>query len=220
MGGGHHGCQHPAPRKPAALRAPPRRTPTSPWTPRVLRRPSCGPPEPPALAKNRGSGGAQNHSASRQEVQSLPPSCPRSRWVVATTMALGISVVLNVLLLTLYLRPSTNETAAAAEEPTRASRSLTLYNEAHGKCAEARGQRLTAAPCRPDAPEQRFRWAPVRAAAERDRRGAVRDRDPSAQHGPRGARAVRGGRQPAEAGRCRAGGLLALAGHELYFNYG
>ncbi|XP_068779147.1 macrophage mannose receptor 1-like isoform X2 [Struthio camelus] len=161
-------------------------------------------PEPPALAKSCGSSVARHRSTSRRGIRALPPSCSGSRQVLATTVALSVSVVLNVLLLTLHLRPT--------------SRSFSLYNEAHAKCAEARGQRLTAAPCRPGVPEQLFQWVP----GGRLRSGAPAGLCVTA---PRALNLVLVGLEPCGAPgtlqrwECRAGGLLALAGHELYFNY-
>ncbi|XP_067170827.1 macrophage mannose receptor 1-like [Apteryx mantelli] len=175
--------------------------------------------EPPTLAKSCGSGRAQHHGASSWGRQALPSGSPGSRWVLAITVALGVSVVLNMLLLALYLQPSTNETAVAVQEPTGASCSFLLYNKAHAKCAEARGQQLTVTACRPGAPEQRFQWAAG---------GRLRSGGPG---GPCVAAARAAELSPVELRpcgapgalqrwECRADGLLVLAGHELHFNYG
>ncbi|XP_064355437.1 macrophage mannose receptor 1-like isoform X2 [Dromaius novaehollandiae] len=162
-------------------------------------------PEAPALAKSHGSSRAQHRGTSSPGGRALPPGCPGSRRVLAIAVALGISVALNVLLLTLHMRPT--------------SLSFALYNEAHAKCAEARGQQLTAAPCRLGAPEQRFQWEP---------QGRLRSGGPGgpcvtvAQPLDRILVGLKPCGAPGTLQRWErhAGGLLALAGHELYFNYG
>lgn len=85
-------------------------------------------------------------------------------------------------------------------------------------CVEARGQQLTAAPCRPEAAAQRFQWLPGKRLWNAERRRCV-----TAAAG-RNLSVVElrpcredGGLQRWE---CGDGGLLALAGMRLYFNYG
>lgn len=100
-----------------------------------------------------------------------------------------------------------------------ASAPFLLYNEAHNKCVEARGQQLTAATCRPEAAAQRFQWLPGdRLQSTAGSRSCVT--------AARGQNLSTVWLQPCrEDGRlqrweCRDGALLALAGHDLYFNYG
>lgn len=100
-----------------------------------------------------------------------------------------------------------------------ASAPFLLYNEAHKKCVEARGRQLTAAPCRPEAEGQRFQWLPgdrLRSAggsrscvtAARDQNLSTVWLEPCREDGR------------LQRWECRDGTLLALAGHDLYFNYG
>ncbi|XP_068520568.1 macrophage mannose receptor 1-like isoform X2 [Anas acuta] len=153
------------------------------------------------------------------------PCCSQERLVLVGAVALGVSVLLNVLLLALGSRRITALTVALDEAetvkqpPNVASAPFLLYNEAHNKCVEARGRQLTAAPCRPQAEGQRFQWLPGErlrsAGGSRSCVTAAKERNLSTVW-----------LQPCrEDGRlqrweCRDGTLLALAGHDLYFNYG
>lgn len=93
-----------------------------------------------------------------------------------------------------------------------------LYNEDHRKCVEANGQQLTATTCRPEAAAQRFQWLPGGRL-----RGWGSQRCVTA---PRAQNLVLLRLEPCRDGNelqrweCRGGGLLALAGYNLYFNYG
>ncbi|XP_065715355.1 macrophage mannose receptor 1-like isoform X1 [Patagioenas fasciata] len=162
--------------------------------------------------------------APRTPVSPRHVRCSRSWLLLVTLVALGVSVLLNVTVLVGGLRHVAALTAAleaekAKEPPSAASSSFQLYNEAQSVCVEASGQLLTASPCRPQAPSQRFRWLPggrlqswgtqrCVTATRSQNLALVRlepCRDPAA---------------PLQRWECRAGGLLALAGNELFFNYG
>lgn len=99
-----------------------------------------------------------------------------------------------------------------------ASRSFLLYNEDHRKCVEASGQQLTATACRPEAAAQRFQWldggrlwvwgSQRCVTATRRQNLALVRLEPCRDDGT------------LQRWECRDGGLLALAGYDLYFNYG
>lgn len=93
-----------------------------------------------------------------------------------------------------------------------------MYNQHHRKCVVAKGHQLTAAACQPAEGAQRFQWLQggrLRGWASQCCVTALQKQNLSAvklepcREGD--------GRQSWE---CRGGGLLALAGHDLYFNYG
>lgn len=99
-----------------------------------------------------------------------------------------------------------------------ASCSFLLYNEDHRKCVEARGQQLMVTTCQPDATAQRFQWLQ-----------GGRLRGWGSQHcitATRGQSWAVVGLEPCrddselQRWECRDGGLLALVGYDLYFNYG
>lgn len=98
------------------------------------------------------------------------------------------------------------------------SQSFLLYNEAHGMCVEAKGQELTVTTCQPAAAAQRFQWLQGGRLW-----GWGSQRCITATHGQNLA-LVR--LEPCrdddtlQRWECRDGGLLALAGYSLYFNYG
>ncbi|XP_075581320.1 C-type lectin domain family 17, member A-like isoform X3 [Pelecanus crispus] len=139
-------------------------------------------PDPPgtAWARARASSAGQNHTAvkagatrlcpNRGPVVTHPPSpasgcCSREKLVLVGTVALGVSVLLNVLFLAAGLQHIAALTAAleaekAKELPNMASQSFLLYNEDHRKCVEARGQQLTVTACQPKAAAQQFQWLP------------------------------------------------------------
>lgn len=85
-------------------------------------------------------------------------------------------------------------------------------------CVEARGRQLTASPCLPESAAQRFQWLPGMRLWNAERRLCV-----TAAAGQNLSVVML---QPCrEDGRlqrweCGGGGLLALAGQRLYFNYG
>ncbi|XP_025001546.3 macrophage mannose receptor 1-like isoform X2 [Gallus gallus] len=175
------------------------------------------PLDPPITAPSRKHSPDPPVSPARQ-------SCPQDRLLLVGAVALGVSVLLNVFLLSLGTRQISALTAALeeAEKPqpnsNMTSRSFLLYNRAHNMCVEARGQQLTAAPCRPEAAAQRFQWLPGKRLWNAERRRCV-----TAAAG-RNLSVVElrpcredGGLQRWE---CGDGGLLALAGMRLYFNYG
>ncbi|XP_074710851.1 macrophage mannose receptor 1-like isoform X1 [Strix uralensis] len=160
-------------------------------------------------------------------VTHTPPSesgcCSREKLVLVGTVALGVSVLMNILFLAVGSRHVAALTEALEAEKEKkllnvASRSFLLYNEAHRLCIEASGQRLTATTCQPELAAQRFQWSPG---------GQLR-----AWESQRCVTATRGQnlalvrleecREDGQLQRweCHAGGLLALRGYELYFNYG
>ncbi|XP_075581318.1 macrophage mannose receptor 1-like isoform X2 [Pelecanus crispus] len=155
-----------------------------------------------------------------------PPAsgcCSREKLVLVGTVALGVSVLLNVLFLAAGLQHIAALTAAleaekAKELPNMASQSFLLYNEDHRKCVEARGQQLTVTACQPKAAAQQFQWLP-----------GGRLQGWGSQHcitAARGQNLAFVRLEPCrdddmlQRWECRDGGLLALAGHNLYFNYG
>ncbi|XP_054663973.1 macrophage mannose receptor 1-like isoform X2 [Grus americana] len=157
------------------------------------------------------------------------PDPPASAWssreklVLVGTVALGVSVLMNVLFLTVGLRhitalTETLEAEKAKELPKLASQSFLLYNEHHRKCVEASGKQLTATTCRPEAAAQQFRWL-----HGSQLQGSASQRCITATLGQNLA-FVR--LEPCQDNsslqrwECRDGGLLALAGYDLYFNYG
>ncbi|XP_061871635.1 C-type mannose receptor 2-like isoform X2 [Colius striatus] len=149
--------------------------------------------------------------------------CSREKLVLAGTVALGVSVLMNVLFLTIGSRHVAALTEAleaekAKELPNAASRSFLLYNENHRKCVEANGQHLTVTTCRPDATAQQFQWLDGGRL-----RGWASRRCVTATHGENLAIVrLEPCRDDGKLQRweCRGGGLLALAGYDLYFNYG
>ncbi|XP_054663971.1 macrophage mannose receptor 1-like isoform X1 [Grus americana] len=197
-------------------------------------------PDPPGTAwtRARASPAGQNTAAvkaganrlcpNREPVVTHPPS-PASAWssreklVLVGTVALGVSVLMNVLFLTVGLRhitalTETLEAEKAKELPKLASQSFLLYNEHHRKCVEASGKQLTATTCRPEAAAQQFRWL-----HGSQLQGSASQRCITATLGQNLA-FVR--LEPCQDNsslqrwECRDGGLLALAGYDLYFNYG
>ncbi|XP_010726015.1 macrophage mannose receptor 1-like isoform X2 [Meleagris gallopavo] len=99
-----------------------------------------------------------------------------------------------------------------------ASRSFLLYNRAHNMCVEARGQQLTASPCLPEAAAQRFQWLPGMRLWNAERRRCVT----AAAELNLSVVMLQPCREDGRLQRweCGGGGLLALAGQRLYFNYG
>ncbi|XP_065610016.1 CD209 antigen-like protein C [Cyrtonyx montezumae] len=93
-----------------------------------------------------------------------------------------------------------------------------MYNRAHNMCVEARGQQLSAAPCRPHAVTQRFQWLPGNRLRNAERRRCVT----AATGHNLSVVTLKPCREDGMLQRweCGEGGLLALAGHRLYFNYG
>ncbi|XP_054039527.1 macrophage mannose receptor 1-like isoform X1 [Rissa tridactyla] len=191
-----------------------------------------------AWARAEPSPAGPNHAAvkasapqfcpSRGSVVTHPPfpasGCrSRDKLVLVGAVALGVSVLVNVVLLTVGSRHVAALTEAleaekAKELPNMVSQSFLLYNEDHRMCVEARGRDLAVTTCQPEAVAQRFQWlqggrlwgwggqhcitatsgknlALVRLEPCRDDSGLQR-------------------------WECREGGLLALAGYNLYFNYG
>ncbi|KAM6229474.1 uncharacterized protein M6G45_015677 isoform 2-T2 [Spheniscus humboldti] len=147
----------------------------------------------------------------------------REKLVLVGTVALGVSVLMNVLFLAVGSRHVAALTAALEAEkakvlPNVASRSFLLYNEDHRKCVEASGQQLTATACRPEAAAQRFQWldggrlrvwgSQRCVTATRRQNLALVRLEPCRDDGT------------LQRWECRDGGLLALAGYDLYFNYG
>ncbi|KAM9263985.1 macrophage mannose receptor 1-like isoform 2-T2 [Morus bassanus] len=196
--------------------------------------------DPPgtAWARGRASPAGQKHAAvkagatrlcpNREPVVTHPPSpaseCySREKLVLVGTVALGVSVLINVLFLAIGLRHIAALTAALEAEKAKelsntASRSFLLYNEDHRKCVEASGRQLTAAACQPGAKAQQFRWL---------RGGRLQGR--GSQHcvtATQGQNLSLVRLEPCRSDsmlqrwECRDGGLLALAGYNLYFNYG
>lgn len=169
-------------------------TPPVPHTPRA-------PLFSPSLSADRSPGGGREAAAQLQhECAPRPPDpLPDSRTLPTR------------------LRTPEPQPRLTVASPA-ASRSFLLYNRAHNMCVEARGQQLTAAPCRPEAAAQRFQWLPGKRLWNAERRRCV-----TAAAG-RNLSVVElrpcredGGLQRWE---CGDGGLLALAGMRLYFNYG
>ncbi|XP_042658741.1 uncharacterized protein LOC116959822 [Tyto alba] len=155
-----------------------------------------------------------------------PPAsgcCSREKLVLVGTVALGVSVLMNILFLAIGSRriaalTETLEAEKMKQLPNVASRSFLLYNEDHRKCVEASGQHLVATPCRPEAAAQRFQWF----HGDRLRAGESQ-RCLTATRGQNLALVrLEPCRDDGELQRweCHHGGLLALAGYQLYFNYG
>ncbi|XP_075302077.1 macrophage mannose receptor 1-like isoform X1 [Opisthocomus hoazin] len=149
--------------------------------------------------------------------------CSREKLVLVGTVALGVSVLMNVLFLVVGARHTAALTEALEAEKAKvmlntASQSFLLYNEDHRKCVEAKGQHLTATACRPDAAAQRFQWlhggrlrgweSQRCVTATRGQNLALVRLEPCRDDGT------------LQRWECRGGGLLALAGYDLYFNYG
>ncbi|XP_033927995.1 uncharacterized protein [Melopsittacus undulatus] len=147
--------------------------------------------------------------------------CSKGKLVLAATAAL--SVLVNILCLTIGSRHIAALTAELEAEkakamPNVASRSFLLYNEDHHKCMEANGYQLTAATCRPGAASQRFQWLQGgRLWGWQSRRCITASRGQSLA-----LLSLEPCRDDAELQRweCRDGRLLALAGSDLYINYG
>ncbi|XP_048786051.1 macrophage mannose receptor 1-like [Lagopus muta] len=175
------------------------------------------PLDPPITAPSR------KHSPD-PPVSPVRQGCPQDRLLLVGAVALGLSVLLNVFLLSLGTRRIAALTAALQDaeklqpNPGMASRSFLLYNRAHDMCVEARGRQLTASPCLPESAAQRFQWLPGMRLWNAERRLCV-----TAAAGQNLSVVML---QPCrEDGRlqrweCGGGGLLALAGQRLYFNYG
>ncbi|XP_074881344.1 macrophage mannose receptor 1-like isoform X1 [Buteo buteo] len=197
-------------------------------------------PDPPgtAWARARASSKGQNHAAVKAGATQLcpneglavthPPSsvsgcCSREKLVLVGTVALGVSVLMNVIFLAVGSQHIAALTEALEAEkvkkvPNVASCSFLLYNEDHRKCVEARGQQLMVTKCQPDATAQRFQWLQ-----------GGRLRGWGSQHcitATRGQSWAVVGLEPCrddgelQRWECRDGGLLALVGYDLYFNYG
>ncbi|CAM4659609.1 unnamed protein product [Lepidochelys olivacea] len=148
------------------------------------------------------------------------------RWILACTTVLGVSVLLNLLLLTLgvvrYMdMASALERMQVENQLLRdvASGSFLIYSESHQLCVDVTaGGSLTAMPCTPGALSQHFQWLSQGqllsvahqqcvAVPKRLSRVAVR-LEPCKAH------------RELQHWECRANGLLALARENLYFNYG
>ncbi|XP_056181829.1 uncharacterized protein LOC130143202 isoform X2 [Falco biarmicus] len=143
--------------------------------------------------------------------------------VLVGAAVLGVSVLMNILFLTIGSQRITALTSALEAEKEKqlsnvASRSFLLYNEDHRKCVAASGHQLIATACQPEAAAQQFQWL-----QGGQLQGWQSQRCVTATRGQNRA-FVR--LEPCRAdGRlqrweCRDGGLLALAGYNLYFNYG
>ncbi|XP_069737604.1 macrophage mannose receptor 1-like [Phaenicophaeus curvirostris] len=191
------------------------------------------PPGPPGLAWSSLEGpsdavvkaGASRRCPSRRSVPSHPApwSSSSKKLLLVGTVALGLSVLGNVLLVTIGSRHMAAlreelEAEKVKELPNVASCSFQLYNENQRKCVEASGHQLTATTCQPAAVAQRFQWLPGRRLrSQRSRRCVTAARGQNLS-------LVR--LEPCreddvlQRWECRPGGLLALAGHQLYFNYG
>ncbi|XP_019467002.1 macrophage mannose receptor 1-like isoform X1 [Meleagris gallopavo] len=93
-----------------------------------------------------------------------------------------------------------------------------LQHGAHNMCVEARGQQLTASPCLPEAAAQRFQWLPGMRLWNAERRRCVT----AAAELNLSVVMLQPCREDGRLQRweCGGGGLLALAGQRLYFNYG
>ncbi|KAM9214383.1 uncharacterized protein RG961_012873 [Leptosomus discolor] len=192
-------------------------------------------PDPPgtAWATPRPPSARHDHAAVkagdvRGPVVTYQPSpaagcCPGKKLALVGTVALGVSVLMNVVFLAVGSRHIAALTEALEAEKAKevsnvASRSFLMYNEHHGKCVVAKGQELTVTTCQAEAAAQRFQWLPGGRL-----RGWGSRRCVTALHG-QNLSAVR--LEPCRAGgtlqrwECRGGGLLALAGYNLYFNYG
>ncbi|XP_055649161.1 uncharacterized protein LOC101922656 isoform X2 [Falco peregrinus] len=163
-----------------------------------------------------------------EPVTTHPPSpasrcCSGKKLVLVGAAVLGVSVLMNILFLTIGLQRITALTSALEAEKEKqlsnvASRSFLLYNEDHRKCVAASGHQLIATACQPEAAAQQFQWL-----QGGQLQGWQSQRCVTATRGQNRA-FVR--LEPCRAdGRlqrweCRDGGLLALAGYNLYFNYG
>ncbi|XP_009892744.1 PREDICTED: uncharacterized protein LOC104294791, partial [Charadrius vociferus] len=162
---------------------------------------------------------------SQKHVPDSPASwcCSREKLVLLGTVALGVSVLVNALLLAVGSRHIAALTAAleaekAKELPNMVSQSFLLYNEAHSMCVEAKGQELTVTTCQPQAAAQRFQWlqggrlwgwgSQRCVTATRGQNLALVRLEPCRDD------------DTLQRWECRDGGLLALAGYNLYFNYG
>ncbi|XP_074023215.1 C-type lectin domain family 4 member E-like [Numenius arquata] len=104
------------------------------------------------------------------------------------------------------------------ELPDLASQTFQLYNEDHDMCVETRGQDLTVTTCQPQAVAQRFQWLPGgRLWGWGGRRCITATSSQNLALVKLETCREDTGLQRWE---CGAGGLLALAGFKLYFNYG
>ncbi|KAM9115008.1 macrophage mannose receptor 1-like isoform 2-T3 [Pangshura tecta] len=151
------------------------------------------------------------------------------RWILACATVLGVSVLLNLLLLTLgvvrYMDMASAfermqvENQLLRDVGSPASGFFLIYSESHQLCVDVTaGGSLTAAPCTPGAPSQHFQWlsqGQLLNAAHQQCIAVSKRLSRMAVH-----------LEPCEAHRelqhweCRANGLLALAKENLYFNYG
>ncbi|XP_075758237.1 macrophage mannose receptor 1-like [Pelodiscus sinensis] len=147
-------------------------------------------------------------------------------WSLARATVLGVSVVLNLLLLTLgivqYMEMArTLERMQVENQLLRhvASGSFLIYSESHRLCVNVTASgSVTAAPCIPDAPSQHFQWL--------SRGQLLNVASQQCVAVPKQLSRVAVRLEPCEAHKelqhweCRANGLLALARENLYFNYG
>ncbi|XP_032639909.1 CD209 antigen-like protein D isoform X1 [Chelonoidis abingdonii] len=174
--------------------------------------------------------GARKRQMEQQEARAPEWEWRQSkRWILACTTVLGVSVLLNLLLLTLgvvrYMEMASTlermqmENQQLQDVGSPASGFFLIYSESHQLCVDVTaGGSLTAAPCTPGAPSQHFQWLSQGqllsvahqkcvAVPERLSRMAVR-LEPCMDH------------RELQHWECRANGLLALAKENLYFNYG
>ncbi|XP_055555919.1 macrophage mannose receptor 1-like isoform X4 [Falco cherrug] len=168
--------------------------------------------------------------------------CSGKKLVLVGAAVLGVSVLMNILFLTIGSQRTPGHPVPCGDPPVSpcppavtaltsaleaekekqlsnvASRSFLLYNEDHRKCVAASGHQLIATACQPEAAAQQFQWL-----QGGQLQGWQSQRCVTATRGQNRA-FVR--LEPCRAdGRlqrweCRDGGLLALAGYNLYFNYG
>ncbi|XP_071437858.1 macrophage mannose receptor 1-like isoform X1 [Pithys albifrons albifrons] len=147
--------------------------------------------------------------------------CPRGRWVL---VALGVSVLLNVLLIAFGARHVSALTAALDAEkekslpPPTASSSFLLYNAHHARCVVATGHLLGATPCQPRSPSQRFQWLPGGRLLHSGSGLCVTATSARNLALVRLSRCQEGARL--QRWQCQPGALLALQGQALHFNYG
>ncbi|XP_065432711.1 uncharacterized protein LOC101943941 isoform X2 [Chrysemys picta bellii] len=171
--------------------------------------------------------GARRRQMEQQEARAPKWEWRRGqRWILACATVLGVSVLLNLLLLTLgvvrYM-----EMASALERmqvenqllQNVASGSFLIYSESHQLCVDVTaGGSLTAAPCAPGSPSQHFQWL--------SRGQLLNVAHQQCVAVPKQLSWITVRLEPCEAHRelqhweCRADGLLALAKENLYFNYG
>ncbi|XP_074835617.1 macrophage mannose receptor 1-like [Carettochelys insculpta] len=160
------------------------------------------------------------------------PQAPEWEWrwgqwrILVTMTVLGVSVLLNLLLLTLGIVQYMEMTSTLEKMQVKnqllqhvASGSFLIYSEAHQRCVNGAANRsLTAVPCDPGAPSQLFQWL--------SRGQLLHMASQQCVAVPRNQNRVSVCLEPCEAHtklqhwECRNNGLLALAGENLYFNYG